>query len=352
MSNSTDKQTSLPSVDFSFHIPTPPAPQQPLSNPGQSEPPFRFSFQIPEPRESESTAPPPHDKGQGDEALFEVPTHERPLTAEDAEGVDKLNLAQIRHLVEKFRAEITMESRPGHRAEFEREMEQKKQTSLDEKLAAEKGRWEEEEKGEVVASADSVIAMIESMKEKLGTMDEDLHASFLAGEEKGYEDAMGEHTFEWGNMDDQLADKEEQLQRALGEKKILAARVAEQAKKIAKQEQEADKMTWKLGIQSAALEESLKLNWKFQKSLFHRAKMSLYQFDISSLGVPVFGLLVGLLLGLLVGKLFMALSTTSTTYPGAEMWPGRDEMSPLRAGGGYVFGDDPMLDLSRGMYGV
>ena len=124
-----------PSVAASSH----PSPQQSLPQPANSDP---SSDQL----DPQSTAEPPKDKGKGKEVLFDVPAHERPLTREEEEGLRRLTQAQISHLVEGHRAQITAEARPGIWADFCSMMEEDMQINFDRKLSEEKEKWAEEKR--------------------------------------------------------------------------------------------------------------------------------------------------------------------------------------------------------------
>lgn len=325
--SSTEKNLVLPGVDFSFYVPTPPTPQQSPSTTPKSDPPLRFSFPIPESIELDSTAESASIDGK-DEAFFDVPTHQLPLT-EDEEGVTKFNLTQTGPYLaeEPFRPEmIILASLPGHRTEFQRDMERKMQTHLDDNLAAEKRQWAAEKQA-MAARADDAAATIESVAtEKL---EQDLLASFSAGEAKGHQDALvaaqPAHGWNSSMLHELLAEKDTQLQaNLLDQEHAVAERVEEQAKLLAAHALEIDNLNRKL---RAFSEENLKAKGP-------------------RCGLRAFGLLLmGLLMGLLLGHLLMWFFSQSP-YP-------ETQVNPVLCGGHVPCEeDDPMLDLSRGMYGV
>lgn len=220
-----------PSVDVPSRQPT----QQSLPQPANSDP-------SPEQLDPQSTAEPPKDKGKGKEVLFDVPAHERPLTREEAEGLQRLTTAQTLHLVERFRAQIAAESRRGHRDEFYSEMQEDMQLTFDRRLAEEKGKWAEEKR---------------VLNERVRTMERDLRTSFSKGEEKGEKSATEEHAARWLSMDSQLADKEKRLQireqqlgqertrlegPSTGQTNVLATGNAPQVQRIAALTRENDRL--------------------------------------------------------------------------------------------------------------
>ena len=166
----------------------------------------------------------PQDKGKAQEVLFEVPLHERPLATEEADAIKNLTPAQTRHLVERFRAEITAESLPGHRAELSHTRKDM-QTMFDRKLAAEQARWEEEKRGAVALweeerrrtkmrtdrMANERGASVDSLKEKLKTMEQELRASFSRGEEQGRNSAAADNAARWFNTGEQMLHREAEL---------------------------------------------------------------------------------------------------------------------------------------------
>ena len=246
-----------PSLDF----PSRPSPQQPLPQPANSDP-------SPEQLDPQSTAEPPKDKGKGKEVLFDVPAHERPLTREEAEGLQCLTTAQTLHLVERFRAQIAAESRRAHRDEFYSEMQEEMQLTFDRRLAEEKGMWAEE-KGKWAEEKGKWAEENWVLNESVRTMDRNLRASF----EKGKKSATDEHAARWSSIDSQLADKEKRLQireQQLGQERtrleglstdqtnVLATRNAAQAQQIAALTQENDR----LREEAAANVEQLRQLWE------------------------------------------------------------------------------------------
>lgn len=198
------------------------------------------------PAASQSPFPPPpqpQDKGKGTEVLFDVPAHERPLSAEDEKGVRALNFAQLSHLTERFRLQIEAESRPKFHTEV-----QEMQTSFDLKLAAETAKWEAEKertKRRVDRAANEAIATTKGLKERLKKMEQDIQGSFSKGEKA----AVDNHAARWKSMDEQLASKEKQLQKKLDQEQqrceslvrdqidALEAQVTAQAQQISVQAQ-------------------------------------------------------------------------------------------------------------------
>ena len=182
---------ATPPVSQPAYLPAaPPVPQPPSSSTFNFAPSFTFTQELP----------------SSEEIRYDLPAHQRPLPDGERRVIDNLSNGQRCHLLERWRPEIAAESRPVHRREFLAEMEEEKKAA-EEKCEAEKARLRERaEKAENSASA--LLAEVESLKEKVKTLEQGSRAAFSKGEEK----ALAEHATRWRNMEEQLADDKKRLQ--------------------------------------------------------------------------------------------------------------------------------------------
>lgn len=215
--------------------PQQPPPPPPSNNPDESS----------QSNEPESTAEPPKDKGKGKEVLFAVEAHKRPLTAEEQKGLNALTFNQQCHLKEKFRAEITQEARPGHRAEFSAKMEAT--------LAAETANWEAEKKrwwkeklrteAQYAKASKGAEKLIDKLNEKTVFLDQQVLDEFAKGVEHGEKSAVAYHEKKWATKKNELHLQAQQLKIEKQQLEGLAsAEIAAKSQTIAQQEQQIQQM--------------------------------------------------------------------------------------------------------------